>query len=212
LPSRSRSIATGLRRSLYDQKKFPAVTKHIPETKLWRIGQKIKRSKGCLYHGEKRQACSLLLGGFLDPHRLAPSRRVSDCHGRPWLCYTMVALRMQPRLIRAVFIGGAVASPQAQVYGLLVLEVIALLVFAKLRLFEGRPNLALAAWTLGTSKILTTGLSVAFSPTMRVTPCSCHGNGHENNSCARAFGHWTRDLGGTWGYILGHVADKHHSS
>lgn len=71
------------------------------------------------------------------------------------------------QLVRAVFIGGAVALPQAQVFGLLIFEVIALLVFAKLRPFESRRNTALAVWMLGTSKILTTGLSVAFLPTMR---------------------------------------------
>lgn len=70
-------------------------------------------------------------------------------------------------LVRAAFIGGAVASPEAQVYGLLIFEIIALLAFAKLRPFEGRRNMALAVWMLGTSKILTTGLSVAFLPTMR---------------------------------------------
>lgn len=71
------------------------------------------------------------------------------------------------QLVRAIFIGGATASPQAQVYGLLIFEVITLLVFVKLRPFEGRRNMALAVWMLGTSKILTTGLSVAFLPTMR---------------------------------------------
>lgn len=71
------------------------------------------------------------------------------------------------QLGRAVFIGAATASPQAQVYGLLIFEVIALLVFGKLRPFEGRRNMALAVWMLGTSKILTTGLSIAFLPTMR---------------------------------------------
>lgn len=71
------------------------------------------------------------------------------------------------QLIRAVFIGGAMASPEAQAYGLLIFEVIALSVFGKLRPFEGRRNTALGVWMLGTSKILTTGLSVAFLPTMR---------------------------------------------
>lgn len=71
------------------------------------------------------------------------------------------------QLVRAVFIGGGVASPEAQIYGLLAFEIVALLVFAKLRPFEGRRNMALAVWMLGTSKVLTTGLSVAFLPTMR---------------------------------------------
>lgn len=71
------------------------------------------------------------------------------------------------QLVRAVFIGGAVTSPQAQVYGLLVFEILALLVLAKLNPFEGRRNTTLAIWMLGTSKILTAGLSVAFLPTMR---------------------------------------------
>ncbi|KAL1859705.1 hypothetical protein Daus18300_009424 [Diaporthe australafricana] len=70
------------------------------------------------------------------------------------------------QLVRAVFIGGAVASPQAQVYGLFVFEIVALMVVAKLNPFEGRRNMALAVWMLGTSKILTAGLSVAFLPTM----------------------------------------------
>lgn len=72
------------------------------------------------------------------------------------------------QLVRAVFVGGVGASPEAQVYGLLIFEVIALVVFAKLRPFEGRRNMALAVWMLGTSKILTTGLSVAFLPTLSV--------------------------------------------
>lgn len=71
------------------------------------------------------------------------------------------------QLVRAVFIGGAAAAPEAQVYGLLILETITLLLFAKLHPFESRRNMALAVWMLGTCKILTTGLSIAFLPTIR---------------------------------------------
>ncbi|KAK2600995.1 hypothetical protein N8I77_010480 [Diaporthe amygdali] len=71
------------------------------------------------------------------------------------------------QLFRGLFIGGAVDSPQAQVYGLLVFEVLALLIFAKLDPFEGQRNMALAVWMLGISKVLTAGLSIAFLPTMR---------------------------------------------
>ncbi|TPX14456.1 uncharacterized protein E0L32_005420 [Thyridium curvatum] len=68
------------------------------------------------------------------------------------------------QLIRAAFIGGAGASPLAQVYGLLVVEIVAFVVIAKLDPFEGSRNTALAVWMLSISKVVTTGLSIAFLP------------------------------------------------
>lgn len=46
-------------------------------------------------------------------------------------------------------------------------EILAFLVLAKLYPFEGRRNMALTVWMLGTSKILITGLSIAFLPILR---------------------------------------------
>ncbi|KAK7740678.1 hypothetical protein SLS53_005146 [Cytospora paraplurivora] len=72
------------------------------------------------------------------------------------------------QLIRAAFIGGASAAPPAQVYGLLVFEVLSLMIVTKLNPFEGQRNTALAVWMLGITKIATTGLSVAFLPGMNL--------------------------------------------
>ncbi|KAM7208954.1 TRP domain containing protein [Naviculisporaceae sp. PSN 640] len=65
---------------------------------------------------------------------------------------------------RAAFLGAGVGSPLAQVYGLLIYEIIAFALIIVIRPFEGTRNNALAAWMLSISKILTTGLSVAFLP------------------------------------------------
>ncbi|KUI65664.1 hypothetical protein VM1G_00509 [Cytospora mali] len=73
------------------------------------------------------------------------------------------------QLVRAAFIGGASATPMVQVYGLLVFEILAFITFVKLNPFEGQRNTVLAVWMLGTSKIVTTGLSVAFLPSMNLS-------------------------------------------
>ncbi|KAK4211804.1 TRP-domain-containing protein [Rhypophila decipiens] len=69
---------------------------------------------------------------------------------------------------RAAFLGAGVGSPLVQVYGLLIYEIIAFAVIIILRPFEGTRNNALAAWMLSISKILTTGLSVAFLPEFNI--------------------------------------------
>ena len=66
--------------------------------------------------------------------------------------------------VRACFVGGAVRSPLAQVYGLFIFEILALLVIIKMNPFEGNRNTAIAIWMLSISKIVTTGLSIAFLP------------------------------------------------
>ncbi|KAB5547165.1 hypothetical protein GE09DRAFT_967347 [Coniochaeta sp. 2T2.1] len=68
------------------------------------------------------------------------------------------------QFFRACFIGGAVNSPLAQVYGLLVYEIVAFVILAILNPFEGARNTALGVWMISITKILTTGLSVAFLP------------------------------------------------
>ncbi|KZL81078.1 transient receptor potential ion channel [Colletotrichum incanum] len=72
-----------------------------------------------------------------------------------WLSY---------QFIRACFIGGGARSPLAQVYGLFIFEVIALVVFIKLSPFEGQRNTSLAIWMLGIAKVATAGFSIAFLP------------------------------------------------
>lgn len=72
-----------------------------------------------------------------------------------YLCY---------QFIRACFIGGGARTPLAQVYGLLIFEVLALLVIIKMNPFEGSRNTTMAVWLLSISKIVTTGLSIAFLP------------------------------------------------
>ncbi|KAE9380372.1 TRP-domain-containing protein [Stipitochalara longipes BDJ] len=65
---------------------------------------------------------------------------------------------------RACFIGGAQASPTAQVFGILAWELIAFVAIIAINPFEGARNTALAVYMLGISKVATAGLSVAFLP------------------------------------------------
>ncbi|KAH8907752.1 TRP-domain-containing protein [Coniochaeta sp. PMI_546] len=68
------------------------------------------------------------------------------------------------QFFRACFVGAAVNSPLAQVYGLLIYEIVAFVIVAILNPFEGARNTALGVWMLGITKIVTTGLSIAFLP------------------------------------------------
>jgi hypothetical protein len=68
------------------------------------------------------------------------------------------------QFVRACFIGGARASPNAQVFGLFVWEIIAFIIIVCINPFEGARNTALAVWMLGLSKVATAGLSIAFLP------------------------------------------------
>ncbi|CCT69785.1 related to Calcium_related spray protein [Fusarium fujikuroi IMI 58289] len=70
------------------------------------------------------------------------------------------------QFVRACFIGGGRASPLAQVYGLFVFELVALVIIIKLKPFEGSRNTTAAIWLLSISKIITTGLSIAFLRTL----------------------------------------------
>ncbi|KAK3331069.1 hypothetical protein B0H66DRAFT_467301 [Apodospora peruviana] len=69
---------------------------------------------------------------------------------------------------RAAFIGAGVQSPLAQVYGLLIFEILAFAIIVLLNPFEGARNTALAVWMLSCSKIATTGLSIAFLPEFNI--------------------------------------------
>lgn len=66
--------------------------------------------------------------------------------------------------VRACFLGGGTRTPLAQVFGLFIFEILALLAIVKMKPFEGNRNTAVAVWMLSISKIITTGLSIAFLP------------------------------------------------
>ncbi|KJZ79361.1 hypothetical protein HIM_01512 [Hirsutella minnesotensis 3608] len=66
--------------------------------------------------------------------------------------------------IRACFIGGGSHTPLAQVFGLFIFDILALPIIIKLSPFEGNRNTAVAIWMLSISKVVTTGLSIAFLP------------------------------------------------
>ena len=70
-----------------------------------------------------------------------------------WLVYEFV---------RACFYGGAVRSPLAQVFGLLVVEIVALLIMILLRPFESNRLNIVMIYLLGFSKVATLALSAAF--------------------------------------------------
>jgi len=72
------------------------------------------------------------------------------------------------QFVRACFIGGARASPAAQVIGLFIWEAIAFIVIICINPFEGARNTALAVYMLGFSKVATAGLSIAFLPHFNV--------------------------------------------
>ncbi len=64
--------------------------------------------------------------------------------------------------IRACFYGGAAGSPMTQVFGLLVVEVIAWITMMIMKPFEGARLNTLMVYLLGFSKVVTVGLSAAF--------------------------------------------------
>ena len=70
-----------------------------------------------------------------------------------WLAYEFV---------RACFYGGAAGHPLIQVFGLLVVEIIALVIIVLMRPFEGARLNALMVYLLGFSKVTTVALSAAF--------------------------------------------------
>ena len=72
------------------------------------------------------------------------------------------AFWMVYEFVRACFYGGAAGHPLIQVFGLLVVEIIALVVIVLMRPFEGARLNALMVYLLGFSKVTTVALSAAF--------------------------------------------------
>lgn len=66
--------------------------------------------------------------------------------------------------IRACFYGGAAGKPMTQVFGLLVVEILALVIIVLMRPFEGVRLNALMVYLLGFTKVSTVALSAAFDP------------------------------------------------
>ncbi|KAF4467345.1 Calcium related spray [Fusarium albosuccineum] len=73
------------------------------------------------------------------------------------------------QFIRACFIGGGRRNALAQVYGLFIFEVLALVAIIKLKPFEGARNTTVAVWLLSISKIITNGLSIALLPSFNLS-------------------------------------------
>ncbi|KAK1782793.1 hypothetical protein QBC45DRAFT_483226 [Copromyces sp. CBS 386.78] len=65
---------------------------------------------------------------------------------------------------RAAFIGGGAQNVYAQIYGLLVLDIVSFAIMVIINPFEGARNTAMGIWILSICKIFTTGLSIAFLP------------------------------------------------
>ncbi|XXH05797.1 hypothetical protein Hte_012235 [Hypoxylon texense] len=74
------------------------------------------------------------------------------------------ALWLTYQFIRGCFLGGGTGSPLAQVFGLFIVDILALVIIAALNPYEGQRNTALAVWLLAISRVVTTGLSIAFLP------------------------------------------------
>lgn len=72
------------------------------------------------------------------------------------------ALWLVYEFVRACFYGGAAGHPMTQVFGLMVVEFIALVTIVLLRPFEGARLNALMVYVLGFSKVATLALSAAF--------------------------------------------------
>ncbi|KAI2464759.1 TRP-domain-containing protein [Annulohypoxylon bovei var. microspora] len=72
-----------------------------------------------------------------------------------WLAY---------QFVRGCFLGGAAGNPLAQVFGLFIVDILALVIIAALNPYEGQRNTTLAVWLLGLTRVATTGLSIAFLP------------------------------------------------
>ena len=65
---------------------------------------------------------------------------------------------------RAALLGAGWQSPHAQVYGVLVVDILNFVVAASLAPFEGTRNTVMGVWILSICKITTTGISTAFLP------------------------------------------------
>lgn len=72
------------------------------------------------------------------------------------------------QFVRACLVGGARAHPEAQIIGLFIWESASFICFIIFDPWEGRRNTVFAVWMLGITKVITSGLSIAFLPRLKV--------------------------------------------
>lgn len=72
------------------------------------------------------------------------------------------------QFVRACFIGGARGNPTGQVFGIFIWEIITFVSMILIDPFESARNRVLAVYMLGSSKVATAGLSIAFLPQFKV--------------------------------------------
>ncbi|KAK7416992.1 hypothetical protein QQZ08_011790 [Neonectria magnoliae] len=111
-----------------------------------------------------------------DPNRPSPNEDVDYIKRFGWLSgryrrtrWWFFAAYLVYQFVRACFIGGGSQNPLAQVFGLFVFELFSLVAIIKLKPFEGARNTAVAVWLLSISKILTTGLAIAYLPSFNIS-------------------------------------------
>lgn len=104
-----------------------------------------------------------------DPERTTVHEDVDYTQKFGWLSarfrrtrWWFFALWLVYEFVRACFYGGAAGQPLTQVFGLLVVEVIAWIFIISLKPFEGARLNALMVYLLGFSKVATLALSAAF--------------------------------------------------
>lgn len=92
--------------------------------------------------------------------RTGTDRGYRPAHSQRAPCYTAVWLFYE--FFRAGFLAGASSQPIVQVFDLLAIEILAFVAFVLLRPFEGQRLNVIAVYLLGSSKVATAALSVAF--------------------------------------------------
>ena len=106
-----------------------------------------------------------------DPQQIEVHEDVEFIKRRGWLSaryrrsrWWFFAAWLFYEFIRACFYAGAAGHPMTQVFGLLVVEIFALIAIIAARPFEGARLNALMVYILGFSKVATLALSAAFDP------------------------------------------------
>ncbi|KAJ6789469.1 hypothetical protein PWT90_00270 [Aphanocladium album] len=104
-----------------------------------------------------------------DPNRLTVHQDAGFIKRFGWLAgryrrtrWWYFAFYLGYQFVRACFIGGGVRTPLAQVFGLFLFEIIALIMATKFTALEASRNAVVSVWMLSIAKVVTTGLSIAF--------------------------------------------------
>ncbi|KAK4189184.1 putative flavin carrier protein 2 precursor [Podospora australis] len=106
-----------------------------------------------------------------DPDRLGVHEDAGFVKRFSWLTgryrrtrWWFLAYCLAYRFCRAALLGGARQTPRAQVYGVLVVDILNFAVTVILNPWEGERNTAMAVWILNICKVITGGISIAFLP------------------------------------------------